>query len=166
MASPDTTPEKTEDTTAPAPAKSNIMLPTNTSPSGTSENRSNMPPEQRPPGDLRRRGSRTKREGPFVKYVGPAAQREISGPAWKSLAIPLKSDEGQKEGEERPVAASHYWNVGNDKMIESKHFSDHQLDYLLIDDLQQGTNAHAFLLVDYDKDDTSDNPQLIQVAYQ
>lgn len=107
--------------------------------------------EQRPPGDLRRRSNKDKRKGPFVKYVGSAAIRQITAPQWRSLGIKLQDEK-----------AEHAWTVGNDKMIEAEKFSDDQLDYLLIDDLQQGSNAHAFLLVDYDE---SDPPQLVQVAY-
>lgn len=116
------------------------------------ENVSSLPEEQRPPGDLRRRSGKTKRKGPFVKYVGSAALREINSTAWKSLAIDLN----QK-------VATHTWSVANDKLVEADKFSDAQLDYLLIDDLQQGSNTHAFLLVDYDN---SDPPQLVQVAYE
>ena len=112
-------------------------------------NQSNMPAAQRPPGDLRRRSGPTKRKGPFVKYVGSAALRKITPAQWKSLAIGLKDDK-----------VEHVWAVKNDKMVEVSQFSDDQLDYLLIDDLQQGTGAHAFLLVDYDKDGN-----LQQVAY-
>ena len=116
------------------------------------ENRSNMPAEQRPPGDLRRRTRREKRKGPFVKYVGSAAQRKINFTHWKSLGIDLDDN---KRG------VDDVWDVSNDKMIEAAKFNDAQLDYLLIDDLQQGTNTHAFLLVDYDY-----NEQLVQVAYE
>jgi hypothetical protein len=114
------------------------------------ENRSAPPDQPKPPGDLRRRASRAKRTGPFVKYVGAAALRSIDSTAWKSLNINLKDKD-----------ASHTWGVSNDKMVEASRFSDAQLDYLLIDDLQQGTGTHAFLLVDYDEDG-----QLVQAVYE
>lgn len=118
------------------------------------ENRTNMPADQRPPGDLRRRTRKEKRQGPFVKYVGSAAERHITAPQWRSLDITLPDNQKIR---------ADVWAIGNDKMIEASKFTDEQLDYLLIDDLQQGTNTHAFLLVDYDK---SDPPQLVQVPYE
>lgn len=117
------------------------------------KNVSNLPESQRPPGDLRRRVRKERREGPFVKYVGSAAKRDIDPPAWKSLNIELKDE-----------SATHEWNVANDKMVEANNFTDAQLDYLLIDDLQQGTNAHAFLLMDYDGD--GPDAQLVQAVYE
>jgi hypothetical protein len=102
----------------------------------------------RPPGDIRRRSKAPKRTGPFVKYVGNASHRKITPAQWGSLAIQLKDNR-----------ATHIWSVANDKMIESAQFTDEQLDYLLIDDRQPGSNAHAFLEVDYD-----DKGQLIQVV--
>lgn len=114
------------------------------------ENKSQLPEAQRPPGDLRRRVGTTKRKGPFVKYVGAAALRKIGPSDWKSLNIDLKDKE-----------VEHNWTIGNDKLIEADQFSDAQLDYLLIDDLQQGSGVHAFLLVDYDKDG-----QLVQAVYE
>ena len=112
-------------------------------------NQSSLPVEKRPPGDLRRR-TKPNRKGPFVKYVGAAAVRKIDSTAWRSLNIDLKDQD-----------ATHLWSVKNDKMVEASQFSDAQLDYLLIDDLQQGTNAHAFLLVDYNEDG-----QLVQAVYE
>ena len=70
-----------------------------------------------------------------------------------SLGIDLQDDK-----------AEHSWTVGNDKMIEAEKFSDAQLDYLLIDDLQQGSGAHAFLLVDFEGE--GEDAQLVQVAYE
>lgn len=102
----------------------------------------------KPPGDVRRRSQRPKREGPFVKYVGRASHRKITAPQWKSLDIELHDDK-----------ATHTWSVANDKMIESSEFSDEQLDYLLIDDRQSGGNAHAFVEVDF-----NDEGQLQQVV--
>jgi hypothetical protein len=101
-----------------------------------------------PPGDIRRRSPKPKREGPFVKYVGRASHRKITPAQWKTLDIELHDDK-----------ATHTWSVGNDKMIESSEFSDEQLDYLLIDDRQAGSNAHAFVEVDFD-----DKGQLVQVV--
>ena len=114
------------------------------------KNAGQLSEDKRPPGDLRRRTRKEKREGPFVKYVGSAAVRKITAPQWRSLGIDLKDKD-----------AEHSWTVANDKMVEASKFSDAQLDYLLIDDLQQGTNAHAFLLVDYDE-----NGQLVQAVYE
>jgi hypothetical protein len=105
---------------------------------------------QRPPGDVRRRVARKQRKGPFVKYVGAVSHRMIRPAQWKSLGIDLKDD-----------TATHVWSVNNDKMIESSEFSEEQLDYLLVDDLQKGTNTHAFLEVDY-----NDKGQLVQVQYE
>jgi hypothetical protein len=102
----------------------------------------------KPPGDIRRRSQTAKRTGPFVKYVGNASHRKITPAQWKSLNIPL-SDEG----------ATSVWSVSNDKMIESSEFTDEQLDYLLIDDRQSGSNTHAFVEVDY-----NDQGQLEQVV--
>lgn len=104
---------------------------------------------ERPPGDVRRRVAKKTRTGPFVKYVGPVSHRMIRPEQWKSLGIDLKDDK-----------ATHVWSANNEKMIESSEFSDEQLDYLLVDDLQKGTNVHAFLEVDYDGDG-----QLVQVQY-
>lgn len=57
------------------------------------------------------------RTGPFVKYVGAAAQRTISATAWRSLGI--------------PATEGHEWSAANNYLIESSAFSDAQLDYLL-----------------------------------
>jgi hypothetical protein len=119
-------------------------------PSGKAENTSSLPEDKRPPGDLRRRVGKAQRKGPFVKYVGSAAVRKITGPQWRSLGIELKDSN-----------AEHNWGIANDKIVEASNFSDEQLDYLLIDDLQQGSGAHAFLLVDYD-----DDGQLVQAVYE
>jgi hypothetical protein len=107
----------------------------------TGGNKTLPPDAQKPPGDVRRRVERKKRTGPFIKYVGPASHRIIRPHQWGTLQIDLKDKE-----------ATHTWNVANDKMIEADKFSDEQLDYLLIDDLQSGVGAHSFLSVDYDKD--------------
>jgi len=126
------------------------------SPPPQGENRTNMPADQRPPGDLRRRTRREKRKGPFVKYVGSAAERHITPAQWKSVPVKLEDDKTNR---------TDVWAVGNDKMVEASKFNDEQLDYLLIDDLQPGTNAHSFLLVDYEGDDP-DSVQLVQVPYE
>jgi hypothetical protein len=107
-----------------------------------------LPPGQQPPGDIRRRVPKKQRKGPFVKYVGVASHRQISAADWKTLSIPLRDD-----------GATHTWSVANDKMVESSAFTDEQLDYLLIDDVQRGTNTHNFLEVDFDSDG-----QLVQVT--
>ena len=113
-----------------------------------SENKTLPKDAPQPPGDIRRRAPKPRREGPFVKYVGNASHRKITPAQWKSLGIDLADDK-----------AEHVWSVANEKMIETSQFSDEQLDYLLIDDRQPGSNAHAFLEVDYD-----DKGQLVQVS--
>lgn len=135
--------DKTEDKGAEAP----------TSASSGAQNVSSLPEGQRPPGDIRRRVRKERRKGPFIKYVGSAAQRDISPSEWRMLHIELKDDK-----------ATHVWNIANDKMVEADKFNDAQLDYLLVDDLQQGTNAHAFLLMDYDGD--GEDAQLVQAVYE
>jgi hypothetical protein len=102
-----------------------------------------------PPGDIRRTDRRVERKGPFIKYVGPVAHREISPTEWATLAIDLKDKE-----------AKHVWNVANDKMIEADKFSDAQLDYLLIDDTVPNTGVHNFLAFDYNKDGQLDQVEL------
>ena len=102
----------------------------------------------KPPGDLRRRSPKPKRQGPFVKYVGDASHRKITPSQWRSLGIELHDD-----------SVTHQWSVANDKMIESSEFSDEQLDYLLIDDLKSGSNTHAFVEVDF-----NNKGQLTQVT--
>lgn len=133
---------------AAATTKPDETASTPAAPEGS--NQSNLPVSQRPPGDLRRRTGTNKRKGPFVKYVGSAALRKITSPQWRSLGKAFKD-----------ISDESVWSVKNDKMIEAENFSDEQLDHLLIDELQQGTNTHAFLLVDFDKDG-----QLVQVAYE
>lgn len=102
-----------------------------------------------PPGDIRRSQRKTSRKGPFIKYVGPVAHREISGTDWGTLQIPLKDKD-----------AKHVWNVANDKMVEADQFSDEQLDYLLIDDVMPATGIHNFVAVDYNKDGQLDQIEL------
>jgi hypothetical protein len=92
-----------------------------------------------PPGSRRRRVEKKQRTGPFVKYVGPASERSVQKHDWVALGI----DPGK--------ATSQVWNLKNDYMLESEGFSDEQLDYLLIDDMQQ-TGGHSFLEVNYDSD--------------
>ena len=50
------------------------------------------------------------------------------------------------------------WDPKNDKMIECSAFSDEQLDYLLLDDMQPA-GGHSFLEMDYDA-----NGNLVQVV--
>ena len=136
-----------------AEAASTTEKPKAEAPKSKAKNAGTLPEDKRPPGDLRRRTRKEKREGPFVKYVGPAAIRRITPAQWKSLGIELEDEN-----------AEHSWTVGNDKLIEADKFSDAQLDYLLIDDLQQGSGAHAFLLVDFEGE--GEDAQLVQVAYE
>jgi hypothetical protein len=97
-----------------------------------------------------RRSARKARKGPFVKYVGAASHRIIRPHDWAQLAFtPKDKDQGH---------LTFTWDPKNDYMVESSKFTDEQLDYLLIDDVQHGTNAHSFLEVDYD-----DDGQLVQV---
>ena len=107
---------------------------------------------EKPPGDIRRRtGAKKRRTGPFIKYVGLAAERSIDAAAWGSLAIDLKDPK-----------ATHVWNIANDKMVEADKFSDEQLDYLLVDDLTTG-GVHNFLAVDWDNKDDPNNNAVVQV---
>lgn len=78
------------------------------------------------------------RKGPFVKYVGAADKRTISATAWRSLGI--------------PATEGHEWSAANNYLIESSAFSDAQLDHLLHDDVQHGTNAPTFIEVNHDED--------------
>lgn len=78
------------------------------------------------------------RTGPFVKYVGAGDKRTITATDWRSLGI--------------PATDGHEWSATNDYLIESSAFSDAQLDHLLIDDVQHGTNAHSFIEVERDSD--------------
>lgn len=102
-----------------------------------------------PPGDVRRGAKKNRRQGPFVKYVGPVARREIDSTAWATLQIPLKDK-----------TATHVWGVANDKLIEASEFSDEQLDYLLYDDVMPSTGVHNFLSVDYNQDGQLDQVEL------
>lgn len=98
-----------------------------------------------------RRSAKQRRQGPFVKYVGAASHRIIRPPDWKTLGFkPKDKDQGHQ---------TFSWDPKNDFMIESSKFTDEQLDYLLIDDVQHATQAHSFLEVEYDKDG-----QLVQVT--
>lgn len=82
------------------------------------------------------------RKGPFVKYVGAAEKRTILPHEWRALGIELKDPK-----------ASHEWSAANGFLVESSQFTDAQLDYLLIDDVQYGTNTPTFIEVDTDNDD-------------
>lgn len=92
-----------------------------------------------PPGDIRRRVDKKLPTGPFVKYVGQASVRTINPSEWKSLGISLTDD-----------SVTSAWNIKNDFLIPVNEFSDEQLDYLLVDDMQQ-SGGHSFVSVDYDK---------------
>jgi hypothetical protein len=77
------------------------------------------------------------RRGPFVKFVGAADKRTITSTDWRTLGIELKDPK-----------ASHEWSAANGFLIESSQFTDAQLDHLLIDEKQHGSNAHLFVEVD------------------
>lgn len=104
-----------------------------------------------PPGvvERRRRRARKQRKGPFVKYVGNASHRVIRASDWAQLNFEEKSSKHDSEV---------LFGPKNDYMVESSKFSEEQLDYLLIDDIQPG-GGHAFLEVDFDEDG-----QLVQVV--
>lgn len=74
-----------------------------------------------------------------MKYVGAADKRTIQPHEWRVLGIELKDPK-----------ASHEWSAANEFLVESSQFTDAQLDYLLIDEKQHGTNAHLFVEVDDD----------------
>lgn len=90
------------------------------------------------------------RKGPFVQYVGPCAKRSIAPHEWRSIL----SAENIKE-----AGVIHEWNTKNKKMIPVAAFSDHQLDYLLVEDMQKN-GGHSFLEVDY-----NENGQLVQIIH-
>jgi hypothetical protein len=101
-----------------------------------------LTPDMPQPPKRGRRVRKAQRKGPFVKYVGHASCRQITPPDWKTLA----HENPPKDGFQTDT-----WDLKNDFMIESSKFTDEQLDYLLIDDVQ-GNGAHSFLEVDYDAD--------------
>lgn len=106
-----------------------------------------------PPGVRERRARRIakkRRQGPFVKYVGSASHRVIRPVDWNQLGFKPK---GKQEAH-----STFEWTPKNDYLIESDKFTDEQLDYLLIDDIQHDSRAHSFLEVDWD-----DQGQLVQV---
>lgn len=107
-----------------------------------------------PPGvqERRRRKARKERTGPFIKYVGNASHRVIRAADWGALGFDSKDEKNKLEV---------LWGPKNDYMVESSKFSDDQLDYLLIDDIQPG-GGHAFLEVDFDTDEDG-NKVLVQV---
>jgi hypothetical protein len=96
----------------------------------------------------RRAADPEKAKGPFVKYVGIASKRLIRSDHWRSKGIDLKDS-----------SASHTWDIKNKHMIPTSEFSNEQLDYLLVDDLQ-AKGGHSFLEVDY-----NDEGQLVQVKH-
>lgn len=130
---------KTEGTVeAPAAGRSsNVLTEGMPTPPGVRERRS-------------RRSARKRRQGPFVKYVGAASHRVIRPSDWATLGMTEKVQDPQR---------TDTWGINNDYLIEVSKFTDEQLDYLLIDDLQAGSGAHSFLEVDYD-----DEGQLVQVT--
>lgn len=79
------------------------------------------------------------RTGPFVKYVGAGDKRTITATDWRTLGV-------------ADAKGGHEWSATNDYLVESSAFTDAQLDYLLIDDVQHGTNAHSFIEVERDSD--------------
>src|SRR5882672_2573968 len=108
------------------------------------------------PGSRRRsRTAAQRRQGPFVKYVGPASHREIEPSDWASLAI--------KPDQDAEPFSKVVWNIKNDKLVETKFFNEDQLDYLLIDDMQP-SGGHSFLEVDW-VEDADGNVVLDQVVY-
>ncbi|MCV7103412.1 hypothetical protein [Mycobacterium palustre] len=74
-----------------------------------------------------------------MKYVGTADKRTIQPHEWRTLGIELKDPK-----------ATHVWSKDNGFLIESSQFTDAQLDHLLIDEKQHGTNAPVFVEVDSD----------------
>lgn len=79
------------------------------------------------------------RKGPFVKYVGDASHRRITPADWATVAGCKPPPGGYQVNT---------WEPKNDKMIECSHFSEEQLDYLLIDDMRPA-GGHSFLEMDY-----------------
>lgn len=116
-----------------------------------------------PPGSSRRAGKTAdKRKGPFVKYVGDASLRVITASDWASLVDvePKTKRTEDKEGNATGGFSESRWSVlDNERMVEASHFSESQLDYLLIDDMQPG-GGHSFLEMDYDSEGV-----LVQVEY-
>ena len=100
---------------------------------------------RRPPPGSRRAGGakKSKRQGPFVQYVGQASHRTISAQDWASIP-------GMAPPKGREYADS-TWDLANDRILECAQFSDEQLDYLLLDDIQP-TGGQSFLEVDYNED--------------
>lgn len=78
-------------------------------------------------------------KGPFVKYVGDATQRIITPAHWGQRHPDLTSE------------TTHVWDMKNKFAIPVSEFSEGQLDYLLIDDLQ-ANGGHSFLEMDYNAD--------------
>lgn len=137
---------------APAKKTGSSSTPPVESTSGDKPRQKLTPGMSAPPGVKERRSRRVKRErrqGPFIKYVGHAAHRVIRAADWRSLGFTGKPPENGY--------ADTTWGLKNDFLVESNKFTDEQLDYLLIDDVQ-GNGAHSFLEVDY-----NDNGQLVQV---
>jgi hypothetical protein len=106
-----------------------------------------------------RRTERARRTGPFVKYVGSASHRVISPTDWRSLGFTPPGADKAKKGEPAPDFDQTVFEPKNDYMIETAKFTDEQLDYLLIDDLQMPAGTHSFLEMDWDE-----NGELVQVT--
>lgn len=95
-------------------------------------------------------GSDRRQDGPFVQYVGEASHRIIRPHQWKAT-------KGVGPDNLKNPNATHTWSHKNEKVIPSSEFSDHQLDYLLCDDMQP-RGGHSFVEVNY-----NDKGQLVQV---
>lgn len=98
-----------------------------------------MPNLSPPPRQQRRAPGAGLPKGPFIKYVGPCTRRIIRPHHWHS-----------KLGKEnvKDSSTTHEWSSKNKKLIPVSSFSDAQLDYLLIDDMQ-ARGGHSFVVVDY-----------------
>lgn len=101
------------------------------------------------PTPQRRAEPDAKTGGPFVKYVGEASQRLIKPHQWVATV-----GQHPDSTDEKPVTfESSSWDKTNSKIIPVSKFTNKQLDYLLLDDLQAPPKGgHSFLEVDYDKD--------------
>ena len=93
---------------------------------------------------VRRAPDPSKEGGPFVQYVGQASHRRIRGHQWDRH---FKGDKSRQKEE----GATHTWSIANKKLIPCSEFTDHQLDYLLCDDMQR-RGGHSFLKVNYDEE--------------
>lgn len=120
-------PEETTRFVPQVPRPVGITMPSLTAPLARSQQR------RAPGADLPK--------GPFIKYVGPCVKRIIRPHQWVmrfGSAEPLKNP-----------GSTHEWSPKNRKLVAASEFSDAQLDYLLIDDMQ-ARGGHSFVVVDYD----------------